>query len=873
MAALCACKDSPGGPARDAGIRDARLDASDSTIEPPRDAATQADASAPALDATPEDAEVLDAALSDGPDVDAGRRPDDFDPATSTWTGQGGQSHAQVISEAPAARTYRLTTSVPTRDGAPQTREVTEPDGLPRLRTGHLWLDAAFALTMRELREASVESLSDGAFGDVACSCFEAGERWTWAWTRDVSYATHLALGWLDPQRAARTLSFAISDRKSGVAPGPPELVQDTGTGGSWPVSVDRVALALGADAVLGGLSEVDAAPLRARLGSALSASLERDRKFSFDPSDGLYRGESSFLDWREQTYPTWAAADPTVIAGSKSLSTNVLIHQALQISSRLAERSGDPTTAARHSRFADDLASSIRGELSNGATFASGKGGAFDPSPFARRDLLGESLLILSGIVSGQGASALVASYPRGDLGPPVVWPQVEEVPIYHNQATWPFVTAYSALAARTVFNEAAFESSLEALLAAIASTLTNPESLEVSTGAWFLEAGARSGPVVSSRRQLWSVAGFASVVMRGIFGVTVTPDALELSPFLGPRLRQDVFASVDAIELRDLPVRGSKVTLTLELPDPAATGPYSVGSVMIDGAPSGPSIPFANLAPTSRVIVRLIAGASRPSAITRLSTAREEFFAPREPNFSRLSEAGGHATLSFGGESGLTFEVWRDGSRIASGVPAGEWTDPEALPGDRAPCYSVRAVRTNGLASHSAPPQCAWGDAASSIVEGRADSFVAQGGVLSSAHGELHYDDWGDPEDSLEVTLTPARNGRHLVQVRYGNGAGPVSTGLAACVKWASVLDAAVLVGEGPLVMPQLGSWDRFQDSTTFAVELTAGRPVRIRITDADNMSSFERARSYSGSGGGAAPFNRANISVIRLLAIGGE
>ena len=42
-----------------------------------------------------------------------------------------------------------------------------------------------------------------------------------------------------------------------------------------------------------------------------------------FDADDGLYRGEQSFLDWREQTYPGWTKDNVSTIAMSKALSVN----------------------------------------------------------------------------------------------------------------------------------------------------------------------------------------------------------------------------------------------------------------------------------------------------------------------------------------------------------------------------------------------------------------------------------------------------------------------------------------------------------------------------------------------------------------------
>ncbi|MCT7041788.1 hypothetical protein M1717_26505, partial [Salmonella enterica subsp. enterica serovar Pomona] len=75
-------------------------------------------------------------------------------------------------------------------------------------------------------------------------------------------------------------------------------MMQDTGSGGSWPISTDRVVWFLGARHLLDDKAFAD------DTWTALKDTLAQDRLYVFDPALGLYRGETSFLDWREQTYP-----------------------------------------------------------------------------------------------------------------------------------------------------------------------------------------------------------------------------------------------------------------------------------------------------------------------------------------------------------------------------------------------------------------------------------------------------------------------------------------------------------------------------------------------------------------------------------------
>ncbi len=117
-------------------------------------------------------------------------------------------------------------------------------------------------------------------------------------WTRDVSYSIDLGLWRLDPARARASLLFKISPPRAGPAPPGLYVMQDTGSGGSWPISTDRVVWFLGARHLLADRAFADT------VYQALTDTLAQDRHYVFDPRIGLYRGETSFLDWREQIVP-----------------------------------------------------------------------------------------------------------------------------------------------------------------------------------------------------------------------------------------------------------------------------------------------------------------------------------------------------------------------------------------------------------------------------------------------------------------------------------------------------------------------------------------------------------------------------------------
>lgn len=387
-----------------------------------------------------------------------------------------------------------------------------------RSQTGSVMFDALFALAQQEMDQDRVDAIRDPAFDEgrpVPCECFQTGARWPYVWTRDVSFAADLSLARLDPQRTRQSLQFKLSAARDGHTPGL-FVAQDTGSGGSWPISSDRVVWFLAARHLLEDLAFAE------QVWQALQGTLAQDRAMVFDAQMGLYRGETSFLDWREQTYPDWTREDVRFIGDSYALSTNVLHYQALRLAERLAGQRGD-ARADEYKAWADALAQQIDARFwrEDMGQYMSYIGEAAHPVPYAKVDLLGLSLGILADVLPTGRARRALAAYPIGPAGSPVVWPQEGQQPIYHNRAIWPFVSAYSLRAARQLDDAPRIAAEIRSLMQGAALAGSNMENYELVSQAVHVEEGALSGPVVNSERQLWSVAGYLSMVVEGVFGV----------------------------------------------------------------------------------------------------------------------------------------------------------------------------------------------------------------------------------------------------------------------------------------------------------------------------------------------------------------
>jgi hypothetical protein len=886
----------------DAGARDAGGGDSGAADSGPEDAG--------AMDSGPEDAGAVDSGSVDSGAVDAGSvdagdggallvhcvSPDTPDVAgTATWTDSLGTASAAIDDRAACRRSYTLSSTAARRDDLPASpRAVVERSGWPTLRSGNDLFDALYALALEEVRDNSVDVVSDGAFNDgagVECGatgsigCFETGRLWRYVWTRDTAYAVDLGLAALDPSRARGSLEFKLSERRGG---GDRQVVQDTGSGGSYPVSSDRTAWAMGAAALLPWLDGAERAAFGDLAYDALANTLEHDREVVFDPVDGLYRGEQSFLDWREQSYADYTADDVAPIAGGRALSTNLLHLRALEVTAQLADERGETSARDRYDGWADALRAQIdaRFWLGGEGQFSTLIPGALDPAPVSRFDLLGSALAALSSVASDAQAQSVLSSYPHYGPGAPVLWPQQQATAIYHNRGEWPFVDAYWLRAAARAANDAVADRMVRALVRGAALNLSNMENFEAATGAPWLEEGATSGPVVNSQRQLWSVAGYASMVQHTIFGLHAESDGLHVQPFVTAGLRDSLFSGTDALVLNDFPWRGGTVTVVLHLPTTAGTGPLVVGERRLNGALLADDLlPPAALTSADRVDVTLLAGVAAPSTLTSVTDVDwRDVFGPRTPAITQLAQAAGGVTLTLatGGETAadVRFAIYRDGALVADDLPGSTtaWTDDGVDPqGARSPCWAVELVfASSGNHSQRSPAACWWGPAAARVTTIDASALVAVGGSFTNNHGRDHYEGWGDDGHSLTApSFTAAQTGEHLLQVTYGNGAGPVDTGITCAVKRVIVEDTSddSLVAEGVFVMPHLSTWDRWQDSSFVRAELVAGRTYRVIIAshaDAVNMSSFEHFADYTGGlGGSSGVFNRVNIAELKILA----
>jgi len=817
--------------------------------------------------------------------------PEAVDTSKVEWNGKIGT----VSVTGDELRTYTLTTNAELRDNYPESKQrvITETAGNPVLRSGHTMFDALFALAVTELNENKVTAISDYSMnnGDpVDCDCFETGANWHYVWTRDTAYAVHSSVAFFEPQKSKNSLRFKISERKSTAGGGNMQIVQDTGSGGSWPVSTDRVVWALGAAETLKNLEGSDYNSFLSESYEAIKNTLEADRLHVFDENDGLYRGEQSFLDWREQTYPQWTAQNTKHIGMSKTLSTNVLHYMAMEIALEMASELGRTDEAAQFASQAANLKNAIKSAfyLADRKTFSTMKTTFLDYSSVDKRDLLGEALTIFSGVAENNQGTEIIAEYPVTEAGPAVIFPQEPDTKIYHNRAIWPFVTSYGLRAAAKAGNDKFYENAFMSLVRGAAFNLSNMENFEFTTlSAWYDDATfpQLSGPEVNSRRQLWSVAGFLSMVLDSIFGREQTLKTLWFSPKIPVDLRNTFFAGSSEIVLKNLKFKGKTIELKIVLPqkNEENSGFYTLKTLKLDGV--GKTVPFtvSDLKSESKIEMELeLSDESGTLNLVDCNANPNKCWAPLPATNVSVALDGKRLGITFTASSNaVSYNVYRDGKKVKENLTELSWRDDYENPDyvHNSYCYSVSAVNSEGWESHHSDPVCYWGEnyertklqfsAVSS--EDAANEYRFDQFATHFDHNKPHFGDWGVPDAVLSVSnIKPKDSGTYLVSVEYGSGR-PINTGITSCNKIVKITDeSGNVVLEKMVFMPHLGdNWDIWGESSFAEVELSAGKTYKAEISDAFNMSYFEHFIPFTaGAGGGTDVYNRANISTLKFL-----
>src|SRR6202012_4908853 len=121
--------------------------------------------------------------------------------------------------------------------------------------------------------------------------------------------------------------------------------------------------------------------------------------------------------------------------------------------------------------------------------------------------EALGEALSVLFDVAGAQREKTVVSHAPVNDFGIPCIYPQIPDILPYHNNAVWPFVETYWAMASAKTGNEASLLSAISAVYRPGALFLTNKENFVTTDGDF-------AGTQINSSNMLWSLSGNIAIV-----------------------------------------------------------------------------------------------------------------------------------------------------------------------------------------------------------------------------------------------------------------------------------------------------------------------------------------------------------------------
>lgn len=653
-----------------------------------------------------------------------------------------------------------------TREGGAEVREVAIPTTLPQgcagVRSSLPVLQAMYALAVHELQaDINGEGL------------LLAGANWSTVWTRDIAYAAALGTALAAPEATRASLESRVC---GGV------VMQDTGTGGGWPVSTDRVAWALGAWSLY--QSQGDKEWLRFAA-AVLAATLEQDAAV-LPAGEVLRPGETSFIDWREQSYPDWMT--PADMAASYAFGTNVLHYLCRQLLARMLRELGDAARADVYAAEAAALAARIDERFWSEGCSHYGMMRTAEGYLDERVDSLATALAVLCGL-AGDQALPLLQHLPRSLFGTPVFTPYKSlQEKAYHNRSVWPFVEAYVLMARAEEQDADGAAFSMSSMLRAAMAFGSNKENFQA-------ESGEACDTIQNSDRQLWSVAGMLGLFYYGLFGIHYQDDNLVIAPCVPKSYRGSHW-------LTGLRIRNMVLDIHIN-----GYG-TEIWSVMVNGKPDSPIIPLDS---QGRIQIELELMPAEDAELEALPPAacedlpEPEWDAPT-PELLRWKPVPGAAS----------YNVFRNGVAFAAALDC-----HCALPAARGFFneYTVQAVNAQTSSCFSRPFECP-APGARVLVEPR---FVGEQAEYAVENGQA----WLDTRactSRLEYAPLELESGMYSVRVFYSNATASLRDG-DTCALRELMVDG---VSAGVMLLPhntEAGCWEVYARSAALVVQVEEG------------------------------------------------
>jgi hypothetical protein len=600
-------------------------------------------------------------------------------------------------------------------------------------------------------------------------------------------------MAYMQPQVAKNSLRRKVNKRK--------RIIQDTGTGGAWPASTDRMIWAPAAWEIFLATGDMDW--LREAY-EVIKLSLEDDYKVAYDSATGLVNGESSFLDWREQTYPKWM--QPADIFESKCLGTNAVHFQANTVAAKMAKLLEDKTAASAFETKAASIKNGINNHLwqEDKGYYGQYLYGRLYQSLSPRSEALGEALSVVFDIADAERQKRVVASTPIVDYGVPCIFPNIPGIPPYHNNGIWPFVQTYWLWAAAKAGNEQSVMESIAAIYRPSALFLTNKENFVAQNGDF-------SGTVINSSNMLWSLSGNISLVHKVLFGIRFTEDGLTFKPFVPTALKGNR-------SLSNFKYRNAVLDIEMEGYGEA------IQSITMDGKPVEGAKISATLSGKHAIKIILNSIITDAGKVNKVANQ----FTVATPN-SGMDTVGGRENIIkwTAIEGAINYEIFKDGKSFLQQKEISFTMKPDEIG-----IYQVRALDESGNGSFLSEPISYF--STESIMRVEAENSAPRASYSYKGFNGSGFVEIAIAKNRMiTFDVNVEKAGTYALSFLYSNGNGPINTENKCAMRSLYVNDGF----KGAIIFPQRGTneWSAWGETNSYAVVLAAGKQkISLRMED---------------------------------------
>lgn len=636
----------------------------------------------------------------------------------------------------------------------------------PRYESPYVLTDALYNMALEEMIRAVEPD-----------STLRTGKEWAGVWTRDVSYSIILSMAHLQPQAARYSLLRKVDKKK--------KIIQDTGTGGAWPISTDRMIWAVAAwevYKVTGDMNWLKEAY------EVIRNSILADMQTVYDAETGLVKGESSFLDWREQTYPIWM--QPADIFESENLGTNAVHYEANKVAAAMAALLKDGS-ADVFEKNAARIRQSVNEKfwLTGKKYYAQYLYGRAHKLLSPRAEALGAALCVIFGIATEEQTRQLLQSMPLSTYGITCIYPQIPGIPPYHNNGIWPFVQSFWMWAGVKAGNEQSVMESIAAIYRPAALFVTNKEN-------FVAENGDYAGTQINSSNMLWSLSGNISIVHHVLFGIRFDEDQLRFNPFVPESLKGNR-------KLENFRYRNAVLNISME-----GYGD-EIASFLVDGKASDNYIFPVGLkgVHTIHIVLRKSKGgleSVNPRPLAFSPATPELIYKNNQLSWKAIPGAVRYRLLVNG-------KLLAETKALQYRVVPNEFRE-----------YQLIAIDKNGIESFASEPVTVFKPSVQFTYE--MEDFLQPAGYPYKGYSGKGFVETSTTVNAkISFPVTVNETGEYLIDFRYANGNGPVNTDNKCAVR-------NLLIDGKPLsaiVFPQRGKdeWSEWGWSNAVRIQLQAG------------------------------------------------